>query len=74
MPNGVTVNITITDHAYRRGKERLGLNRQAFEKMALKAFIAGKKHGETKGNLKKFISGLYTDYRTANNIRTGKAL
>jgi hypothetical protein len=71
MSKGGTISlaIVITDHAYQRGKERIGLNAKAFETIALKAYLAGKKHANTKGELRNYISALYLQYRKANNIR-----
>jgi hypothetical protein len=65
----VTTTIVITHHAYDRGKERLGFDRNALERMAMKAFVAGKLHKDCKGNLKKYIDHVYLSYRSANNIR-----
>ena len=69
MSSTVTISITITDHAFSRAKERLGFDRPATERIALKAYIAGKKHSECRGQLKKYIDSLYLQYHTANNIR-----
>jgi hypothetical protein len=65
----VSFEVTITAHAFDRGKERLGLDRSAFQSLAVKAYIAGKKHAETKGNLKAYISELFLQYKNANNTR-----
>jgi hypothetical protein len=65
----VTINIIVTDHAFRRAKERLGLNSKAFSRMAMKSFIAGKKHKDCKGQLKKYIDKIWLEQRQANNIR-----
>lgn len=65
----VKIEIVITDHAFERGKERLGLSRRAFERISLRAFVSGKKHAECKGHLKKYIDSVYFEYKTGNNIR-----
>ncbi len=73
--NHITISIIITEHAFDRAKERLGLNRRATERMALKAFVAGKKHAQCKGQLKKYIDGIYLQYENCNNVRLyGEAL
>jgi hypothetical protein len=69
MSKTITIQITISDHAYDRGKERLGLDKSAFEKIATKAYIAGKPHKDCKGRLKTYVTSLYFQYQTANNIR-----
>lgn len=61
--------ITITQHAYDRSKERLGFDRPATDKMALKAFTDGVAHGQAKGRLKRYFDKLYLEYKNANNVR-----
>lgn len=61
--------ISITAHAYRRGKERLGYSRKTLERIAVKAFTEGVLHRETKGQLNKFVTKIYLQYCKANNIR-----
>lgn len=46
----------ITNHAYDRFKERLGLNKKAANRMAEKAYKLGIRHNETSGQLFKYIS------------------
>lgn len=65
----ITLQINITEHAFERGKERVGLNARAFQSLVVKAYVSGKKHADTKGQLKQFISGLYLQYKKANNTR-----
>ena len=48
--------IVVTKHAYDRFKERLGLNKKAANRMAKKVYVNGIKHGETTGELYKYIS------------------
>lgn len=50
--------IIITRHAQERAKERLGLNKKAIERTAKKAYENGIRHGQTNGNLYKYISGI----------------
>lgn len=51
--------MNLTNHSKRRMKQRCGWNKKTYERMAEKALKYGVKHSETKGNLHKFISGLY---------------
>ena len=51
------MEIIITQHAYDRIKERMGLNKAAAERLAHKALNCGIQHGDTKGMLHKYISG-----------------
>lgn len=62
-------DIIITNHAYERAKERLSLNRSAFTSLAEKAYELGACHSDSVGNLKKYIDGIYFQYKTANHIR-----
>ena len=48
--------IEITKHAYNRMKERLGLNKKAAARMAEIAYSDGIKHGDTSGQLYRYIS------------------
>lgn len=61
--------VCISDHAYKRAKERLGLNGRSFGRLARKAFSAGIRHHQTKGKLKRFIDGLHLRNRSVDNIR-----
>lgn len=61
--------IEITKHAYERAKERLNFSKGVLEKMAKKAFKDGIKHKETKGNLNKYVTGIWFRYKHSNNVR-----
>lgn len=65
----VSISIVITDHAFQRAKERLGFDRRAAERISLKAYVAGKKHAQCKGRLKRYLDALYLQYHNANNMR-----
>lgn len=67
--------VTITKHAEQRLKERVGLNKKALQRAAETAYDKGIKHQETTGNLNKWVTSLYFNNCTANNIRlhNGKA-
>lgn len=69
MSAKVTIQVIISEHAFDRAKERLGMDRKAFETLALKAFVSGMKHGECKGRLNKYITKLFMQNGTANNTR-----
>lgn len=59
----------VTKHAKSRLKERCGFNKNASERMAKKAFEEGITHAQTKGRLNKWVTKLYFQNETANNIR-----
>ncbi len=61
--------IIITDHAYKRAKERLSLTSNAFKKLATKAYHQGISKSDCSGNLAKYVYKLWRSYQVANNIR-----
>lgn len=61
--------VTISKHAEKQLKERLGLQKKALQRMADLAYVKGIQHSETKGNLNKWVTSLYFKNRAANNIR-----
>lgn len=61
--------VRVTKHGRSRTKDRTGLRKRIAGKNAEKAFQFGLKHGETVGNLHKYITSLYFRNRSANNIR-----
>lgn len=63
------MELLITKHAYERARERLRWRCNALDKMAILAFDNGIKHCDTKGALNKYITKLWFNYKTANNIR-----
>lgn len=63
------MGVEITHHAFLRGKERLNLNNRAVERLAGRAYEQGLCHKDLRGNLKKYIDGIYLSKRNANNIR-----
>jgi len=63
------MSIYISKHAKKRLKERNGLNVKSFEKVSKKAFNEGIRHDQTKGRLNKWITSLYFNNKSANNIR-----
>ena len=63
------MKIQVSRHAEKRMRERCGLNRKAVERMAQKAFDKGIKRSQTKGNLNKWVTGLWSRNKSADNIR-----
>lgn len=59
----------ISRHAEQRLRERSGLNKSSVIRIAYRAYNRGISHSNTKGDLKKWISGLYLHSGTANNIK-----
>jgi hypothetical protein len=58
----------ITKHAYRRAKERLGLNKKAFERLFEKIQKQPTMQKKAKGRLKKYLDSIFFKYG-ANKIR-----
>lgn len=63
------MNIEVSKHALERLKKRCGLNRKAAIATARKAFAEGVQHKDTRGRLNRYLSKLFLEYKTANNIR-----
>ncbi|WP_038164899.1 hypothetical protein [Verrucomicrobium sp. BvORR106] len=61
--------LAITEHAYDRAKKRLGLDRAATEREVEKVFATGLRHGETGGKLNRYLTRLYLEHGTADNLR-----
>ena len=59
----------VTYHGGKRMRERIGVPKRAIQKLADTALEKGVRHKDTAGSLKKYISTLYLQYETANNIR-----
>ncbi len=60
--------VHVTDHAYKRAKERFNWSPATIEKMAQKAYDSGLKHKDTKGVLNKYLTSVWAKNKTANNI------
>ncbi len=65
----MSATLHITEHAFRRAKERLGLSRSATERMAARTFSEGVRHNEVAGALKSFLDDVFLSRRTADNAR-----
>ena len=57
------MNIEISNHAFDRMHERLGLNKKAIIRMVEKAYELGLTHNQASGNLYKYISQQHNLYR-----------
>ena len=53
----------ITNHARDRSKERNGWSDKVTERMIPKVLEKGIRHNQTKGNLHKWMSGRYNNYK-----------
>ncbi|WP_224364199.1 hypothetical protein [Hyalangium versicolor] len=62
-------DLHISEHAFQRGRERLGLNRKATERMACRAFAAGLRHEDTFGALRQYLGMVASTRGTADNLR-----
>lgn len=65
----MSARVHVTDHAHKRSKQRLGLNAEAADRMAMKAWLAGLQHHDTTGALNRYLSKLYWQHKNANNVR-----
>jgi hypothetical protein len=59
----------ITQHAYDRAKERIGIPDRATERIAPRAFQEGIGIADAKGTLRSYLAYTYAKYKTARNIR-----
>lgn len=59
----------ITKHAYKRAKERCGINKKSLDRVLQIALTKGLKHTDATGNLRKYIDHEYRKYKIANNMR-----
>lgn len=59
----------VTKHGAKRMKERLGLQKKAINRHADIALEKGLTHAMCKGNLKRYIDGLYLKHKTGFNYR-----
>lgn len=68
------MEVVLTQHAYDRLRERLGLSKKAAERIAIKAYENGIRHGETNGRLFKYILSMTYAYKNkgACNILYGE--
>ena len=63
-------NCTVTRHANKRTRKRVGIPQKAVYRNARSALERGLGYAEAKGGLKRYIGWLYSSYNgAANNIR-----
>lgn len=55
----------ITQHAYDRARERLGLNKNSFDRLVEKTLISGRKANTFKGTIRKYFDRLSIIYKTS---------
>ena len=59
--------VIVTKHAEKRIRQRLGINKKSTEKAAEKALQLGVTHSETKGNLHRYLDGIFLlNYKPTN--------
>lgn len=58
------MEVRVSKHAYDRVKERLGLNRNAAKRIAVKAYEKGLSHREMSGKLEKYVSAVALAHMT----------
>jgi len=61
--------MNITDHAYKRIKERCGLPKKAVERNAKLALEKGLTHKECTGSLRRYFDYLFLSHKKGANIR-----
>jgi len=63
---------SVTIHACKRFKQRLGVHKTDVNKNAERAFRDGLKHCEVRGDVSRFMAALYFRNQMCNNIRLYK--
>lgn len=58
-----------TKHGNKRVRQRVGLNKKSADKKAEKALKEGITHGETTGNLHKYLTKVITNSHLADTLR-----
>ena len=59
----------ITRHGEARLRERMGVPKKAVARLAERALAEGKTHGEFAGAIKRYLDGVFLEYRNATNMR-----
>lgn len=59
----------VTNHAVKRIRERVGVNKRATENLARKALKDGLSHKDLSGNLRRYVDSVFFRSRTANNLK-----
>lgn len=64
------MGVSISQHAFRRAKERFSLNEKSLQRISERAFTKGVKRKDVKfGKFGRFLDHLFLSRFTANNIR-----
>ena len=63
-----TVNAVISDHAFLRGKERLGLNKKALQRTADKALTSGTARILFTGGFRRYLDKLFHSHEKSPNL------
>lgn len=61
--------ITVTPHAEKRTRERMGIPKRAVQRMAEKAWEEGFHHRDAQGRARRYLDRLYLSHRRADNMR-----
>lgn len=65
---GKPTEVIVTDHAYKRMKERSGINRKASERMAQKVFINGLSYTDVGSMIQSYFRGKIKDSNHKDKI------
>ena len=63
------IDIYVTNHADKRLKQRAGVTKKNRKEVAIDAYEKGLKHSDCTGRLHKYVTLLYFQHQTANQIR-----
>ena len=62
--------LTVTHHAKKRLKQRMGINKKNYDKISKRALEEGLKHSETSGLLRKYLNKIFLSHdKKAGNLR-----
>ena len=62
--------LTVTHHAKKRLKQRMGINKKSYDKISKRALEEGLKHSETSGLLNKYLNKIFLSHdRKAGKLR-----
>jgi len=63
------MEVTVTKHAGKRLKSRLGLPKKAAQRHAEMVFQAGARHRDVRGRLKRYMDKMFLQHKTATEMR-----
>lgn len=61
--------MSITNHAAKRVRQRLGIPKRAVPDMVQRAYDSGIEHATARGRLKRYLDKLYLEHMNASNMR-----